>query len=176
MPEPEGRARRTPKLALPGIVEIVRGALGIRGGSLVIYRRRTLIELKTEKLGPGLTLYEEGGHTSWQIGDADDHHCHLDVGACTRVVFGAEPVSCQGGRLNYTIWFLVDEDCGNPYRPDAYFSVTLDRPYTADGAARREIVAQMFQLYRRFEGEAGVSAEPRFLEALSDPGWITTAA
>ena len=176
MPELDGGARRQPKLALPGIVEIVRGALGIRGGSLVIYRRKTLIELKTDKLGAGLTLYEEGGHHSWQIGDADDHHCHLDVGACTSVVFGAEPVSCQGGRLNYTIWFLVDEDCGNPDRPEAYFSVTLDRPYTAEGAARRELVEQMFRLYQRFEGETGVSAEPTFLRALSDPDLMTTAA
>jgi hypothetical protein len=88
---------------MAAVPDILRGALAFREASLVIYRHKTLVEFKTEKLGPGLSLYEEDGHVSWQIGAFDDHHCHLDVGACTSVVFGAEPVSCQGGRLNYTV-------------------------------------------------------------------------
>jgi hypothetical protein len=156
-----------PRVENPAVVDLVRGALALRGASLVIYRRRTLIEFKTERLGGGLTLYEEDGHTSWQIGDFDDHHCHLDVGECARASFGAEPVSCQGGRLNYTVWFLVDRDAENPYRRDAYFSVTLNRPYEADGAVKREIVGQMFRLYRAFEGRPGIAAEPAFLEAMA---------
>lgn len=157
-----------PKVLMPEIAEIVQGALSVREASLVIYRHRTLIELKTEKLGRGLSLYEEDGHTSWQIGEFDDHHCHLDVGLCTEVVFSAEPVSCQGGRRNYTIWFQVDRDCGNPYRPTGYFSVTFNKPYTADGAPRRDLIDQMFDLYRRFAATPGVSADQGFLDAMSE--------
>ncbi len=161
-----GASVADPVLRLPGIEAMVRGALALRAASLVIYRRRTLVEFKTERLGAGLSLYEEDGHTSWQIGDFDDHHCHLDIGLVTEVVFGAEPVSCQGGRLNYTIWFLTDDDSGNPYRPRAYFSVTLNRPYAADGAPLREVIAPVFALWRTLEGRPGVSAEPGFLEAI----------
>lgn len=165
-----------PKLLLPGIVEIVRGALALRDASLVIYRHRTLVEFKTEKLGGGLTLYEEDGYTSWQIGDFDDHHCHLDIGLCTRVVFGAEPVSCQKGRLNYTVWFLVDGDAGNPYRKDAYFSVTLNRPYHPDGSERRDVIDPVFDLYRRFEEAQGVSAEEAFLRAMAAAEGVASPA
>ncbi len=158
-----------PPLANPAVPDILRGALAFRDASLVIFRRGLLVEFKTEKLSPGLSLYEEDGHVSWQMGGFDDHHCHLDIGKCTSVVFGAEPVSCQKGRLNYTVWFLVDGDCGNPYRPSAALSVTLNRPYTAEGEVRRDIVDQVFDLYRRFEGTPGVSAEPTFVEAMLDP-------
>lgn len=161
-----------PSLRMPSIVELVQGALALKGASLVIYRHKTLIEFKTERLGPGLSLYEEQGHCSWQIGDFDDHHCHLDVGACTQVVFGAEPVSCQGGRLNYTLWFMVEGDCGNPYRPNAYFSVTLNKPYGEDGLARLELIEPVFELYRRFRDDAQVSAEPAFLRAMDDGEWM----
>jgi hypothetical protein len=157
-----------PPLAMPGIVEIVRGALAVHEASLVIHRHRTLIELKTDKLGRGLSLYEEDGYTSWQIGEFDEHHCHLDIGACTAVSFAAEAVSCQQGRRNYTVWFLVDRDCGNPYRPTGYFSVTFNKPYTADGAPRRDLLDQMFDLYRRFAATPGVSAEPAFLQAMAE--------
>ncbi|APR77632.1 Hypothetical protein A7982_02979 [Minicystis rosea] len=162
---------------MPAVVDILRGALAFRDASLVIFRHKLLVEMKTEKLGPGLSLYEEDGYTSWQIGAFEDHHCHLDIGACTGVLFGAEPVSCQGGRLNYTVWFLVEGDCGNPYRPDAYFSVTLNKPYTADGEVRRELVQQVLDLYRRFEDVPGVSAEPTFIEVLTNPklGFATAA-
>lgn len=158
---------RDPKLRLPRIAEIVRGALAVREASLVIYRSRLLVEMKTDRLGEGLSLYEEDGHRSWQIGAFDDHHCHLDIGLVSRVSFEAEKVSCQGGRLNYTVWFLLDEDCGNPYRKDAYFSVVLNKPYAEDGGLRRELVEQMFDLYRRVEREEGVSASPVFLGEMS---------
>jgi hypothetical protein len=60
----------------PPCVPLLRKALLLRDSSFVIYRERTLIEFKTEKLG-GLHRYEESGHVSWQIGAFDDHHCHL---------------------------------------------------------------------------------------------------
>lgn len=158
------------------LLALIRGALAVREASLVIHRHGTLVEFKTDRLGPGLTLYKEGNHASWQFGDFDDHHCHLDVGKCSEVVFGAERVSCQGGRLNYTVWFMVDRNCGNPYRPKAYFSVTLNRPYDADGALRREIVEPIFRLYRRFEGLPFVSAEETFLQAISEAELASAAA
>lgn len=158
---------REPKLLLRFMPELVRGALALPDASLVIYRARTLIEFRTDRLTEGLTLYREGKHASWQIGAFDDHHCHLDVGAVGEVVFGAEPVSCQRGRINYTVWFLVDDDCGNPYRPRAYFSVTLNRPYDEAGVPRREVVAPMLALGARFEGRQGVSLEPTFSEAMT---------
>ncbi len=156
------------KVSLSVVQDVLRGALAFRDASLVLYRHKMLVEFKTEKLGAGLSIYEEHGYKSYQIGDFDGHHCHVDVGACTSISFGAEPVSCQGGRLNYTVWFLVDEDCGNPYRPHAYFSVTLNRPYEADGTVRRDMLTQVFQLYRAFATERGVVAEPGFLEAMAD--------
>lgn len=156
------------KLTLPITREVLRGALEFRDASLVLYRHKMLVEFKTEKLGAGLSIYEEGGHVSYQIGDFDGHHCHVDVGACTSISFGAEPVSCQGGRLNYTVWFLVDGDCGNPYRPNAYFSVTLNRPYETDGSVRRDMLEQVFRLYRTFAPEPGVVAEPGFLDAMAE--------
>lgn len=160
-----------PPLAMPEVPDILRGALALRDASLVIFRRGLLVELKTERLNPGLSLYEEDGYVSWQIGAFDDHHCHIDIGKCTSVLFGAEPVSCQRGRLNYTVWFLVDGDCGNPYRPNAAFSVTLNKPYTDGGEERLDLIEQVFDLYRRFEGSAGVSVEPTFVEAMRDPGF-----
>ena len=166
-----------PKLAMPEVPDILRGALSFRDASLVIFRHKLLVEFKTELLGPGLSLYEEDGYTSWQIGPFEGHHCHLDIGACTSVVFGAEPVSCQGGRLNYTVWFNVEGDGGNPYRPEAYFSVTLNKPYTAGGEVRRDLVQQVFDLYRRFADVPGVSAEPTFIEVMTNPKLgVATAA
>jgi hypothetical protein len=156
-----------PVLRLPFLRDVVDGALGLAEASLVIYRARTLVEFRTDRLTQGLSLYREGKHASWQIGAFEDHHCHLDVGAVNEVVFGAEPVSCQKGRINYTVWFLVEEDCGNPYRPRAYFSVTLNRPYTDDGEPRWEVIEPMLALGARFEGREGVSCEPAFAEAMA---------
>jgi hypothetical protein len=155
-----------PRVQIPAITEIVRGALELREASLVIYRARTLVEFKTELLGCGLVFIEEDGHRSWQIGELDGHHCHLDIGLVTRVVFGAEPVSCQQGRTNYTVWFEVDDDCGNPYRPRAYFSVVLNKPYLPDGTPKMEIIGSVAKLYLRFADNPAVSAEAGFLESM----------
>jgi len=136
----------------------------LRDASLVIYRERTLVEFQTEKLA-GVFKYVEDGHVSWQLGEFQDHHCHLALGAVTRVLFSAEPVPCQGGRLNYTVWFLVPGSCGNPYRSDGYFSVVLNRPYDGD-APRLEIIDQVLSLYRRYRHESWVEADELFLRAL----------
>ncbi len=150
----------------PRIVPLLRDALALREASLVIFRDRTLVEFKTDRLD-GLHRYEEQGHVSWQIGAFADHHCHLALGAVTRVLFSAEPVPCQGNRLNYTIWFLVPGACGNPYRPDGYFSITLNKPYRA-GVPRPEVIDPVMALFRRYSGESWVDAAARFLEALAE--------
>jgi len=148
----------------PRVLDLLREALRFREASLVIYRERTLVELQTEKLA-GVFKYVEDGHVSWQIGEFEDHHCHLALGAVTGVVFSAEPVPCQGGRLNYTVWFLVPGPCGNPYRRDGYFSVVLNRPY-ANGTPRHEVIEQVFRLYRRHAVHPWVTADDQFLRAL----------
>ena len=148
------------------VCNIVREALALQDASLVIFRAKTLIEFKTEGLGAGLQHQVEDGYDTWQIGDFDGHHCHLDMATVSQVEFVAEPTSCQGGRLNYTVWFLADEDCGNPYRPEGYFSVTFNAPYELDGAPRDALIDSMFQLYEQFVDVDGVSAEPCFQEQL----------
>jgi len=148
---------------------LLRGALALRDASLVIFRRGLLVEFKTEALAPGLTASVEGGHRSWQIGPFEGHHCHLDLTAVRSMLFDAEPVSCQGGRINYTVWFLGADDCGNPYRSDGLFSVTLNRPYAPDGTPRPEIIGPVFALYDEHEHRAGVSATTGFLQARLDP-------
>ena len=150
----------------PRIVPLLREALALREASLVIFRDRTLVEFKTDRLG-GLHRYQEQGHVSWQIGDFHGHHCHLALGEVSRVLFSAEPVPCQGNRLNYTIWFLVPGACGNPYRPDGYFSITLNKPYRA-GLVRPEVIDPILQLYRRHARESWVEADARFLEVLAE--------
>jgi hypothetical protein len=147
----------------PRSLELLRDALRFRDASLVIHRERTLVEFQTEKLA-GVFKYVEDGHVSWQLGEFQDHHCHLALGAVTRVLFSAEPVPCQGGRLNYTVWFLVPGSCGNPYRSDGYFSVVLNRPYDGD-APRLEIIDQVLSLYRRYRHESWVEADELFLRA-----------
>jgi hypothetical protein len=82
------------------------------------------------------------------------------------VLFSAEPVSCQGGGLNYTIWFLSAGPSGNPYRRDGYFSIVLNRPYTGN-AARREVIDPVLALYRRFLHEPWVQADETFLQVLN---------
>lgn len=148
----------------PRSLELLREALRFREASLVIYRERTLVEFQTEKLA-GVFKYVEDGHVSWQLGDFQDHHCHLALGAVTRVLFSAEPVPCRGGRLNYTVWFLVPGSCGNRYRSDGYFSVVLNRPYDGD-APRLELIDQVQSLYRRYRHESWVEAGDLFLRAL----------
>lgn len=159
-PGPSASSPEAEPLCLP----VLQEALALRDASLVIFRDRALIEFKTDLLG-GLHRHEEQGHVSWQIGALDHHHCHLSLGAVVRVLFSAEPVSCQGGGLNYTVWFLSAGSSGNPYRRDGYFSVVLNRPYTGD-AARHEVIDPVLELYRRFRHEPWVQADETFLRVL----------
>jgi hypothetical protein len=155
-----------PGLDEPPMLPLLRDALALRDASLVIFRDRTLIEFKTERLD-GVHRYEEAGHVSWQIGDQHDHHCHLSLGIVTRVLFSAEPVSCQGGGLNYTVWFLSAGACGNPYRRDGYFSIVLNRPYSGN-EPRLDVIAPVLALYRRFRHEGWVAADDTFLRVLRE--------
>ena len=145
---------------------LLERALALADASLVIYRHQLLVEFQTEQLG-GLRRYEEQGHVSWQIGDTRRHHCHLSLAAVERVLFSAEPVSCQGGGLNYTVWFLSAGPSGNPWRPDGYFSVVLNRPYQGN-APRRAVIDPVFDLYRAFRDERWVEADPTFLQVLAE--------
>jgi len=61
----------------------------------------------------------------------------------------------------------VSGACGNPYRPDGYFSITLNKPYRA-GVPRPEVIDPVFDLYRRYRRQPWVSADERFLEALAE--------
>ena len=47
-------------------------------------------------------------------------------------------MSCQEGRRNWTVWFEIAGDAGNPHRPAASCSVTLNRPYDANGREKRD--------------------------------------
>lgn len=149
----------------PTCVPLLKKALSLRDASLVIYRDRTLIEFKTDKLG-GLYHYAQNNHESWQIGAIDDHHCHLKLDAVDRVLFSAERVPCQGNGINYTVWFLTPNTCGNPYRSDGYFSIVLNRPYTGC-KPRLEVIEPLFSLYREYQHASWVIAEPMFLEILA---------
>jgi hypothetical protein len=91
----------------------------------------------------------------------------LALGAVTKVLFSAEPVSCQGGGLNYTVWFLTSGPSGNPYRRDGYFSVVLNKPYEGE-QPRLELIEPVIDLYRRFSTEAYVLADSGFLQVMSD--------
>jgi hypothetical protein len=150
---------------LPPILRVLDESLGLRGATLVVYRARTLVELKTEQLRRRVSAYEEDGYRSWQIGDFHDHHCHLDLDAIQEVLFDAEPVSCQGGRLNWTVWFLAKSDCGNPYRPNAVCSVTLNRPYTGAGERDRPVVDAVYAFFDRVRDLGFVSASEPFVAA-----------
>jgi hypothetical protein len=152
------------------IEAVLAAAIALKDASLVIFRRGLLVEFKTEGLAPGLSVSMEGKHRSWQIGPFEGHHCHLDLAAVRTIVFDAEPVSCQGGRINYTVWFQGEGDCGNPYRSEGLFSVTLNRPYERDGSPRAEVIAPVFDLYERFRDEETVAASEAFLNARIVPG------
>jgi len=159
-------ARQNQYATEPPCLPLLQRALALSDASLVIYRDRTLVEFKTDRIG-GVHRFVEQGHVSWQIGALDDHHCHLDLGAVTRVLFSAEPVSCQGGGLNYTIWFLTPGPSGNPYRRDGYFSIVLNRPYRGD-KPRLEVVQPMLDLYRSFSDTAWLDADATFIQVLDD--------
>ena len=148
----------------PPCLPLLREALALRESSLVIYRERTLVEFQTEKID-GVHRYVEQGHVSWQIGGLRDHHCHLALGVVDRVLFSAEPVPCQGGGLNYTIWFLTAGPSGNPWRRDGYFSVVLNRPYIGN-APRLEAIKPVLDLYLRYCNEPWVEADERFTSVL----------
>jgi len=150
----------------PPCLPLLEQALSLRDASLVIYRERTLIEFKTERLD-GIHRYEERGHISWQIGAFDDHHCHLSLTAVENVLFSAEPVPCQGGGLNYTIWFLASAPTGNPWRRDGYFSVTLNSPYRGT-QPRPEVIEPVLDLYRRFRDDPRVRADSTFLRVIEE--------
>jgi hypothetical protein len=140
----------------------LEAALGLPDASFVIHRRGLLVEFKTDRLAERVSLYSERGFRSWQVGAFEDHHCHPDLATVRRVLFDAEPVPCQRGRINYTIWFLGAGDCGNPHRPDGLFSVTLNRPYDDDGQPRPHILDAMFALRDRMEGWPLVETSPAF--------------
>jgi hypothetical protein len=148
----------------PPCLELLKAALALPDASLVIYRERTLVEFKTEKLD-GVHCYSEEGHVSWQIGGLHEHHCHLDLLSVERMLFSAESVPCQGGGLNYTLWFLTAGPSGNPWRRDGYFSVTLNCPYKGDDP-RMEVIGPMLALYERFRHAPGVEADAQFLQVL----------
>lgn len=148
----------------PPCLPLLEQALALPDASLVIYRDRTLVEFQTGKLG-GVHRYAEQGHVSWQIGRTEEHHCHLSLGAVERVLFSAEPVSCQGGGLNYTIWFLTPGPAGNPWRRDGYFSITLNRPYRGE-RPRLEVIEPMLDLYRRFRAQPWVEADDTFMQVV----------
>jgi len=162
-PPSEGRPHSVPVAACK---ELLGDAIDLKEASLVIFRDRTLVEFKTEGLG-GVFEYREGEHTSWQIGRFEEHHCHLALDSVTDVEFSAEPVSCQGGRINYTVWFLVTGGCGNPFRSNGYFSVTLNRPYDGD-RPRIEVIEPVFELYRKYQHLPWVKADQGFTDAMGE--------
>lgn len=147
------------------VESVLSRAIALKDASLVIFRRGLLVEFKTEGLAPGLTSSVEGRYRSWQLGPFEGHHCHLDLAGVRSILFDAEPVSCQGGRINYTVWFLGEDDCGNPHRSNGLFSVTLNRPYEKNGEPRIDVIAPVFELYERYEHEAAVSASAGFVSA-----------
>ncbi|WP_439586111.1 hypothetical protein [Hydrogenophaga sp.] len=150
----------------PIVLPLLRAALALPDATLVIHRDQVLVEFQTERLD-GVHRFEEHGHVSWQIGAQHEHHCHLRLASVKDVQFSAQASPCQGGGLNYTLWFQTAESSGNPFRPRGYFSVTLNRPY-AHGQPRLEVIQPMLDLYRRFEGAPWVSADEAFLRVLAE--------
>lgn len=144
---------------------LLTAAIAIKEASLVIFRHGVLVEFKTTRLPADVIESGEGPHRSWQVGAFRGHHCHLDLGAVHKILFDAEPVSCQGGRLNYTVWFLGERDCGNPYRGNGLFSVTLNRPYRSDGSSRQSVIRPVYRLHQSFREHAMVSATDAFVQA-----------
>ncbi|MBI1394730.1 MAG: hypothetical protein GC151_02030 [Betaproteobacteria bacterium] len=151
------------------VAEVLRELLEVPDASLVVFRRGAIVEMKTELLRGLVTLREDDGFRSWQIGAFEGHHCHLDLAAVGRVSFEAEPVPCQGGRPNYSAWFLVDGDCGNPHRPDGLFSVTLNRPYETDGSERACVIDHLYVAFRRVRALPFVDATGAFAARAGAP-------
>lgn len=144
---------------------LLREALLLKEGSLVIYRFLTLVEFKTGLPEMKLSRFEEDGYVSWQVGAFEKHHLHVDLRKITGVQFKAEETTCQGGKLNYTIWFLVSDDIGNKYFPNGYFSVTLNKPYDENGNPRMDIVGQVFSLWEKYKDFSGISGDEMFLNS-----------
>lgn len=160
--------RPKPQMPAPGdsaadplVLPLLKQAVNLPEASLVILRERTLVELQTGQL-EGVFKFVEQGHVSWQIGGYKQSHCHMDLYAITGVQFAAEPAPCQGGRLNFTVWFLTGDRSGNPYKWDGYFSMVLNQPYDEQGAPRAWVIEPMLALFRSHHGEAWVSADKRF--------------
>ena len=162
--KPAKNRQHAGEVSRPPCLGLLEQALALPDASLVIFRDRTLVEFKTDRL-EGVHRYEERGHVSWQIGRSDEHHCHLSLAAVERVLFSAEPVPCQGGGLNYTVWFLTPGPAGNPWRRDGYFSVTLNNPYSGD-RPRPEVIEPILDLYRRFRAKPWVQADDAFLHVV----------
>lgn len=148
------------------VARLLREALSLTDASLVIHRGGVLVEFKTDLLPGELSVWAEGRHRSWQIGEFEGHHCHFNLESINEVHFDAEPVPCQGGRINYTIWFLCERDCGNPHRPHGLFSVTLNHPYETDGTPRRRIIGQVAALFDRECQCPIVTASRAFTDAI----------
>lgn len=151
-------------LSIASVEHVLADALALTDASLVIFRHGALIEFKTQLLSARLSCCTDPGHRGWQVGHFEGHHCHLDLAAVAQIWFDAAAVSCQRGRLNYTVWFLAARDCGNPFRPDGYFSITLNEPYSDDGAPKREVVDQVHALYRLHRERPGVLASDSFIK------------
>jgi hypothetical protein len=149
----------------PTVATLLGHTLELRDASLVIYRELTLVEFKTEDL-IGVHRIDDQGRVSWQIGALDSHHCHLALDLVTQVQFSAQPAPCQGGALNYSIWFVVPSFAGNPHRTSGYFSVVLNRPYVGD-SPRHEVIGPLFALYLKFAKQPWVTADEPFLAALT---------
>lgn len=147
------------------VAAVLQAALALTDASFVVHRHGLLVEFKTDRLGQRLSLQRAGSHRGWQVGAFEDHHCHADLDAVRRMLFDAEPVPCQGGRLNYTVWFLGEGDCANPHRRDGLFSVTLNRPYHGDGQPRLHLIGAVFALYDRVRGWPRVEASRAFVDA-----------
>ena len=148
----------------PWVLELMAQALELPDASLVIYRERTLVEFKTSELD-GIHRYEEAGHVSWQIGGQTSSHCHLDLGSIDRVEFSAQRVSCQKGRLNYTVWFLISGGrVGNPFRRDGYFSIVFNNPYR-NGQLNWDCLKAFSELYQRYSHLKTVSADEGWQKA-----------
>ena len=156
-----------PALALDPVKEpaaaVLQATLSLPDASFVIFRHGILAEFRTDQLRTGLCLYTHGAHRGWQVGASNEHHFHPDLAGVRQVLFDAEPVPCQGGRLNYTVWFIGVGDCGNPHRPDGLFSVTLNRPYDATGQPRADILDAVYALYERIRPWPLVGASAPFL-------------
>lgn len=141
----------------------LQAALSLRDASFVVFRSGILAEFRTDQLRTGLCLYTHGARRSWQVGASNEHHFHPDLASVRRVLFDVEPVPCQGGRPNHTVWFLGAGNCGNPHRPDGLFSVTLNRPYDARGRPRADILEAVYALYERIRPWPLVEASEPFL-------------